>query len=100
MQTVLFACTYKLVNFSIKNSLYPRYRHNLFAKDFGTDADKGAALGNGDGVIVGHAPGALVEVGRGGEEGGLGTEEEFVGGVEVGADADFVVGIRCHAHHA
>ena len=69
------------------------------AKDFRPDADKGAALGNGDGVIVGHPPGALVEVGRGGEEGGLGAEEKLVGGVEVGTDAGFIVCIRCHAHH-
>ena len=72
----------------------------ICAKDFRPDADKGAALGNGDGVIVGHAPGALVEVGRGGEEGGLGAEEKLVGGVEVGTDADFIVGVRSHAHHA
>jgi hypothetical protein len=37
-------------------TLFTCQLQKLFAKDFGSDADEGAAFGNGDGVVVGHAP--------------------------------------------
>ena len=36
--------------------VYSPTEQKLPAEDFGADADKGAAFGNGDGVVVGHAP--------------------------------------------
>lgn len=37
-------------------TLFTCQLQKLFAKDFGPDADESAAFGNGDGVVVGHAP--------------------------------------------
>ena len=70
------------------------------AKDFGADTHEVASFGNGEGIIVRHAPRTLREVGGIGKEGGLGTKKEVMCHLEIMANAHFVVRVRSHAHDA
>ena len=95
---LLFFCLKKFD--SILFLLFFCLKKSGFAKDFGTYAHKGASFGNGEEIIVRHAPRTLGEVGGIGEEGGLGAEEEVVCHLKIVANAEFVVRVRSHAHDA
>lgn len=64
------------------------------------DAHDGAALLDGDGVVVGHALGELTEGGLVGKVGGLELVEEGLHLAELAAHLLHIVGVAAHGHEA
>ena len=64
------------------------------------DAHDGAALLDGDGVVVGHALGELTEGGLVGKVGGLELVEEGLHLAELAAHLFHIVGVAAHGHES